>query len=132
MRFKRHLHPEQGLKELYIVPLVNLLFLLVLFFMLTPSLATLPGVKVNLPKTLTGEAVQYKNIEILISSQNTVYLNAQPVTDSQLKAFLGQIPAKNTSILIKADKKTPLERIAQIWDLCRTQGISQINIATSR
>jgi biopolymer transport protein ExbD len=132
MRFKRHLRLEHGLKGIDIVPLANLLFLLLLFLMLGPSLFTLSGSTVELPRMLTSEAVRYRNLEISLSSENAVYLNGHPVSGSGLQEFLAQVPGKNTSILIKADKKIPLGKVVEIWDLCRRQGISRINIATDR
>jgi biopolymer transport protein ExbD len=131
MRFKRHLQLEQGLKGIDIVPLINVVFLLLIFLMLGSSFVVQSGMKVNLPKTVTSEVIGYQNIEIVVSSDNAIYLNNQVINLQELRVSLEQISKRKGTILIKADKGASLGRVVQIWDLCRESGIAQINIATN-
>jgi biopolymer transport protein ExbD len=130
MRFKRHMELEHGLKQIDIAPLIDMIFQLLIFFMLTSSFVLQPGIKINLPKAVTSEAVNYENIEIIISGENVAYLNGKVVTTQEVKNFLKQIGKKNKTILIKADKRASLGRVVEIWDMCRDFGIEKINIAT--
>ena len=130
MRFKRHLQLEQGLKAIDTVPLINMLFLLLIFFMLISSSVVQSGMKVNLPKALTSEVIKYENIVIVVSSDNVIYLDNQVIDLRKLKTSLEHISKRKGTILIKADKGASLGRVVQIWDLCRESGIAQINIAT--
>ncbi len=132
MRFKRHMKLEHGLKQIDIAPLIDVVFLLLIFFMLTSSFVMQPGIKVNLPKAVTSEIVKIKNIEIIISAENATYINGRVVVTEELKNLLKQVARKSQSILIKADKRASLGRIVEIWDLARDLGIAQINIATNQ
>jgi len=132
MRFRRHLKLEQGLKDIDIVPLINMIFLLVLFSMLTSGFVVQTGLKVNLPKALTSEAVKYENIEIVVSGDNVIYLNNQVVDLKELKTVFESISGRNAAVLIKADRRAALDKVVGIWDLCRQQGIIQVNIATDQ
>lgn len=132
MRFKGRMALEHGLESIDIAPIVNIVFLLLLFFMLTSSFVMQPGITVDLPRALTSEVLKPENIEILITSENTTYLNSKTVTLSDLKAFLKQAAKRNHTILIKADKQASLGRVVEIWDLARGLGFSQINIATNK
>ena len=132
MRFKRHMELEHGLKQIDIAPLIDMVFQLLIFFMLTSSFVMQPGIKVNLPKAVTSEIVKFENIEILVSSENITYLNGKVVTTQELKNLLAQAAKRKQSILIKADKRASLGRVVEIWDLCRDLGIVQINIATNQ
>ena len=132
MRFKRHMELEHGLKQIDIAPLIDMIFQLLIFFMLTSSFVMQPGIKVNLPKAVTSEIVKFENIEILVSSENITYLNGKVVTTQELKNLLSQAAKRKQSILIKADKRASLGRVVEIWDLCRDLGIVQINIATNQ
>jgi len=132
MRFRRHLKLEQGLKNIDIVPLINMIFLLVLFSMLTSGFVVQTGLKVNLPKALTSEVVKYENIEIVVSGDNVIYLNNQVVDLKELKIVFESISGRNAAVLIKADRRAALDKVVGIWDLCRQQGIIQINIATDQ
>jgi len=132
MRFKRHMKLEHGLKQIDIAPLIDVVFLLLIFFMLTSSFVMQPGIKVNLPKAVTSETVKIENIEIIISAENAIYINGRVVVTEELKNLLKQASRKNHSMLIKADKRASLGKIVEIWDLARDLGITQINIATNQ
>jgi biopolymer transport protein ExbD len=132
MRFKGRLELEHGLKQIDIAPLIDIVFQLLIFFMLTSSFIMQPGIKVNLPKAVTSEVVKYENIEILVTGENVTYLNGQVVTMQELKSILKAAAKKNQSILIKSDRRASLGRVVEIWDLARDSGISGINIATNQ
>jgi biopolymer transport protein ExbD len=132
MRFKRHMELEHGLKQIDIAPLIDMVFQLLIFFMLTSSFIIQPGIKVNLPKAVTSEIVKFENMEIVVSAENVAYLNGQVVTIAELKTLFKQIAKRSQPILIKSDKRASLGRVVEIWDLARDSGIFQINIATNQ
>ena len=132
MRFKGRMELEHGLKQIDIAPLIDIVFQLLIFFMLTSSFVVQPGIKVNLPKAVTSEAVQFENIEIIVSGENVTYLNGKVVTTPELKNALKQVAKRNQAILIKADRHASLGRVVEIWDLSRDLGIKQLNIATNQ
>ncbi len=132
MRFKGRMELEYGLKQIDIAPLIDIVFQLLIFFMLTSSFIMQPGIKVNLPKAVTSEVVKFENIEILITGENVTYLNGRVVTMQELATLLKQAAKREQTILIKADKRASLGRVVEIWDLARDLGISQINIATNQ
>jgi len=132
MRFKRHMELEHGLRQIDIAPLIDVVFQLLIFFMLTASFIVQPGIKVDLPRAVTSEVVKIENIELVVSSENVVYLNGKVVTASELKALIQQAAKRNQPILIKADRRASLGRVVEIWDTCRDLGVSQINIATNQ
>ncbi len=132
MRFKRHTRLEHGLGQIDIAPLIDIVFQLLIFFMLTSSFILQPGIEINLPKAVTSEIVEEENILITISGENIVYLNGKIVTFKELEKKLKKIIKKDQPLLIKADRRSSLGRVVEIWDLCREIGITKINIATDR
>ena len=132
MRFKRHIELEHGLKQIDIAPLIDIVFQLLIFFMLTSSFVIQPGIKVNLPKALTSEAVKQETIEIVISSENVIYLNGRVTTTKEIKAIFKLAAKRQQPILLKADRRASLGRVVEIWDMARDLGISQISIATDQ
>ena len=132
MKFKRHLKLEHGLEQIEIAPLINCVFLLLIFFMLTSSFTFQSGIKVKLPKAVTSEVVQQKNIIITITSENVIYLNNRVISFKELSDELAKPARKNRPLLIKADRRASVGRIVDVWDLCRNLGIEKINIATTQ
>ncbi len=132
MRFKGRMELEHGLKQIDIAPLIDIVFQLLIFFMLTSSFVMQPGIKVRLPKAVTSEVVKSENVEILVTGENVTYLNGKVVTSQELKKSLKEAAKRGRTILIKADKRASLGRVVEIWDTARDLGIVQINIATDQ
>ena len=132
MRFKRHVELEHGLKQIDIAPLIDVVFLLLIFFMLTSSFVVQPGIKVRLPRAVTSEVIKTENIEILVTGENVIYLFSRVVTPDELRAFFKQTAKREQTILIKADRHASLGRVVEVWDMARDLGIQQINIATNQ
>jgi biopolymer transport protein ExbD len=132
MRFKGRMELEHGLKQIDIAPLIDIVFQLLIFFMLTSSFVMRPGIKINLPKAVTSEVVKAENLDILVTAENVTYLDGKVVTTVELKSLLKQAAKRNQTILIRADKRAYLGRVVEIWDMARDLGIAQINIATNQ
>jgi biopolymer transport protein ExbD len=123
---------EHGLGQLDIAPLIDIVFQLLIFFMLTSSFVFQPGIRINLPKAVTSDVVQDKNIVVSISAENVLYLSGKVATLDELKNHLQKIKQVSGSVLIKADKKAYLGRVVEVWDLCREIGLERVNIATNQ
>ncbi|MFH1656064.1 MAG: biopolymer transporter ExbD [Candidatus Omnitrophota bacterium] len=132
MKFTRHTKLEHGLGQIDIAPLIDVVFQLLIFFMLTSSFIFQPGIKVNLPKSVTSDVIQKESVVITVSSENVIYLNNSVVTMTELRKELVYAAKKQNPLLIKSDRRASLGRIVEIWDLCREMGISKINIATDQ
>jgi biopolymer transport protein ExbD len=131
MRFKRHLKFEYGLSQITIAPLVNVFFLLLVFFMFTSNFALQSGLKIDLPKTITSQMIGTQGLDIKVSAENLVYLEDKTLTLAELKNFLVQVAKRRESLVIKADRRASLERVVEIWDMARDLGITQLSIATN-
>ena len=133
MRFKRLTRRTEIKKgQLDIAPLIDIVFLLLIFFMLTSNFIFQPGIKVSLPKAVTSEVISSENLVIAVTGQDLLFLNDKPITVNDLAAKLKEAAAENKSLLLKADTNASLGRVVEIWDLCREIGIPQINIATNQ
>jgi len=130
MRFKRHFEWERGQKGIDITPLIDMVFQLLIFFLLTSSfVVSQAGIKVNLPKAVTSDVLQDETFVITVNKNDVVFLNDKAITSSELAARLDSMPKKK-SVLLKSDKKASLGKVVEIWDLCREKGMEKINIAT--
>jgi len=122
---------EYGLAQIDIAPLVDVIFQLLIFFMLSSAFVFQSGIKVRLPRAITSEIIKEENLVIVITSENLIYLDDKIITSEELKKELMKSSNKKRSILIKADRRASLGRIIDIWDLCRDLEIERVNIATN-
>jgi biopolymer transport protein ExbD len=129
-RLKRRTEIRKG--QLDIAPLIDVMFLLLIFFMLTSNFVFQPGIRVSLPRAITSEVVSAENIVITVTGQDLIFLNETPISFEELVSKLKDAAGENKSLLLKADASASLGRVVEIWDLCRDLGIPQINIATNQ
>ncbi|NQT23618.1 MAG: biopolymer transporter ExbD [Candidatus Omnitrophica bacterium] len=130
MKFKRKIFTEKG--HLDIAPLIDIIFLLLIFFMLTSSFIFQPGIKVNLPKAITGEIIQKENLILIVDKDNNIHVDDRMVNADELMSRLNIAGQKEQPVLIKADRMASLGKVVHIWDLCRKENIHKINIATTQ
>jgi len=132
MKFKRHTKVKYGLEQIDIAPLIDVIFLLLIFFMLSSSFTFQSGISVKLPKTVTSDVIKEKNFIVTVTGENVLYLNDRITTIKELAQTLENPQNKQRPILIKADRRASVGRIVDVWDLCRNLGLEKINIATNQ
>jgi len=129
-RLKRRTEIKKG--QLDTTPLIDVVFLLLIFFMLTSNFVVQPGIRVSLPKAVSSEVIRSENLAVTLTGQDLLYLNDEPITMQELVPRIRQAAQENKTVLLKADTNASLGRVVEIWDLCRESGIPQINIATNQ
>ena len=130
MRFKRKLKLERG--SLDITPLIDVVFLLLIFFMLTSSFLMQPGIRVTLPRVRVGAPVEVQKLEITIDNADRVYIGKRAVTLEELNAVVSDWSAReaNLPVLIRGDEDATLGVVVQVWDICKAAGITRLRIGT--
>lgn len=131
MRFRfRKVVPLRA--EFDMTPLIDCVFNLLIFFMLTSSYIIQPGIRINLPKALTSEVIHDTSLIVTVTKENLIILNENAVTLEDLAVQFEKAAKDNTPLLIRADRHAALGKVVEIWDLCRDVGLTKVNIATIR
>ena len=131
MKFKQSLRPSYGLGEICFVPFLDLVFLLFLFFIIGSGTLVPVTLRINLPKVITSERAEKKNISVLVTSENLIYFEGRLLTLKELRSELVNHYVKNSVVLIKADRRASLGQTIEIWNLCRELGIEEVDIAST-
>ena len=113
-------------------PLIDCVFNLLLFFMLTSSYVVQPGIRINLPKALTSETIHDTSLVVTVTQDNLMMFNENAVTLEDLAVQFEKAAKDNVPLLIRADRNASLGKVVEIWDLCRDVGLTKVNIATIR
>ena len=129
MKFRKRLKIESVLKEMDIAPLIDCLFLLLVFFMLTSNFIVMPGINIKLPKAVTSDAVKTDTVTIVITSEDIIYSEGKPVSLKGIEEYMRKL--KVESVFIKADKDASVGSVVGVWDVCKKLGIGKIGIATT-
>ncbi len=114
------------------ISLTDIVLLLLIFFLLSSSFFVQPGIRVTLPKAITGQVDIRDRIYITMTSKDLIYLNNQRVLKSELESKLRTIFFNKTEklVVIQADKDLTLEKVIAIVDIAKLAGAERFMVAT--
>lgn len=117
-------------------PMLDVVFQLILFFLVSTTFAVLPGIKLNLPESSTAEGTAGKGITIYASIDGKYYFNDKEVTMEQLSVELDDFDTGSTAkdefpVSIEADSEVTNGSIVHLFDVLRDSGYSVINLRTA-
>lgn len=131
MRFQKQSKKEGSLLD--ITPVVDTVFILLIFFVLSLNFISTPGIRVDLPKATAKEITpEKKDLRVVITSQNQLYLNEKPVDMKDLGDEFNKAGRSNreTQILIQADQQVTHGKVVEVMDLARSAGLHRLAIVT--
>ena len=112
-----------------IAPMIDMVFQLLLFFMLTSSFIIHPGIRVTLPKATTSQTMTRSDIRITLTKDHLIYWDEDILTFKELKKRLNDMGG-GKPVLIRADRYAYVDKLVTLWDLCRETGYQEVHIAT--
>lgn len=116
-----------------VTPLIDIIFQLVLFFMVSTTFISSPGIEVDLPRSSSETILQDDNdIEIWVTRDGVVRVDDEAVDWSGLRTRIADAQRVNprTLVIVKADKDVDHGRVVAVMDLARSMGLSRLAIAT--
>lgn len=120
--------------QIDITSLIDLVFLLVAFFMVTSSLGTVSSITVHLPKAVQAGSYKHSDLIVSINEKNEVFINdVKYDTDSLLKEFKKRKQdLKDSTVVIRGDRESSYEVIIKVMDLLNQAGIPNFTLSTIR
>jgi biopolymer transport protein ExbD len=124
---------EYNFGWLVIVPLLDVVFLLIFFLLLSSNFILQPGIAVTLPfsRFTLGPQGNEQIISITGGTAPAIYFRDQKVTFEQLGPLLDAAKSEGRSIIIKADRFTPYEIVVQVTNAALERGIASVALAAS-
>jgi biopolymer transport protein ExbD len=124
---------QRFMSEINVTPFVDvMLVLLVIFMVMAPHFAAMPGLEISLPEVQPGAAVATSDrVEISVTAGGDIFVDGQPVTPTALKDALRQAapnPA-TTVVILMADENTTHGRIVALMDVLRQLSLKKVVIA---
>ncbi|MBN2645415.1 MAG: biopolymer transporter ExbD [Desulfuromonadaceae bacterium] len=120
--------------ELNMSPLIDMIFILLIFFVVTTSFVREAGVDVQRPIAQTAETKDSTNIVLAITADNMVVVEGKPIdvrsVQSYMERFLMQNP--NGSVVLAADRNSRSGLVIQVLDACRLAGVKNLSVAAKK
>ena len=117
-------------------PMIDIVFQLILFFLVSTTFATLPGIKLNLPQSHTAEATSMKGITITAEKNGVLFFNDKEVSMTGLGEELltfdtGTLKKEEFPVSLEADSDVTNGTIVKLFDVIRESGYCIINLRTT-
>lgn len=112
-----------------IAPMIDVVFLQLIYFMLTSSFVLSPGIRVILPKATTAQRLSISNLVITLTKDHVIYWEDEVVTMKELRKRLKDVGGEKP-VLLRADRHAYVDKLIELWDLCRDSGYKEVHIAT--
>ena len=117
-------------------PMIDIVFQLILFFLVSTTFAILPGIKLKLPTSHTSEGTSYQGITITADADGLLFFNEKEVTVDELGSELvmydtGSLKKEEFPVSLEADSEVTNGTIVKIFDVIRESGYAVINLRTT-
>jgi biopolymer transport protein ExbD len=133
MSARRHI-PAQEETELDMTPMLDIVFIMLIFFIVTTSFVKESGVTVSTPQAATAVQQENANIFIAITAAGEVWIDRRPVDPRAVRTIVARLHADNPegSVIIQSDARSATGTLVDVMDQVRLAGVEGIAIAADK
>ncbi len=133
MSFRRRI---QESPKVDLTPMVDVVFLLLIFFMISTTFIERPGLSIDLPASSSEQVkLEDKEVQVYLAENGDIYLQKEKIDVDELLLYLQRIDAnltKNMTFLLMADKAALHGNVVQLMDAAKSAGFGHLAIATDK
>ncbi len=128
------LHRQSETTELDMAPLIDMIFILLIFFLVTTSFVKESGVEVKRPIASDSSVEQKTNIIVAVTKEGTIHIENQMIDIRSVRSHMERFRHENPmgNVVITADKDSMFGTSIEVLDQVRAAGISNVVVATSK
>ena len=126
-----NLMQEDEAEEINMTPMLDVVFIMLIFFIVTASFVNEAGIDVNRPEAATAVKKERANILVAISDKGEIWINKRQIDVRAVQANIERLKAENPqgSVVIQADKKATTDTLIKVMDAARAAGVFDVSIA---
>ena len=131
MRMNMNQFDDEEDNEVNLTPMLDVVFIMLIFFIVTASFVKESGIDVNRPNAATAERKEKGNILVAISEDNQIWIDRRQVDPRALRANIERMHAENPNgaVVIQADEESKNKLLVLVMDAARTVGVKSVSIA---
>ncbi len=117
--------------EINLINMIDMLFFLLVFFVLTSSFTSESGLDINKPKASTAKTLARQPILIAVARDGSIHVNESPVSLKGLATVLRQYATQDPdrAVVIVADREGQIAQAVDILDACNIAGVKKVSIS---
>ena len=123
---------KTGRPEITMAPLIDIVFLLLIFFMVTTVFPENRGFVIEKPESEHSEQLKLKKITFTINQAGEIQFQDKQITPEDVKRLVREQirAAPDTSVLLQVDRRAQTQHLIQVMDACKLGGANRVGIAT--
>ncbi len=124
-------HEEES-EEINLTPMLDVVFIMLIFFIVTATFIKEAGIQVDRPDTMTADSQEDAAILIAISASDEIWIDKQERDPRDLRVIIERLHAENPkgSIVIQADEESTNETLVSILEAAKAAGVTNVAIAS--
>ncbi len=117
--------------EVNLTPMLDVVFIMLIFFIVTASFVKEAGIEITRPPAATAERQERGNIMVAITANDQIWIDRRPVDPRFVRANIERLHAENPqgSVVIQADKDSKNGLLVQVMDAARLAGVKSVSLA---
>ncbi len=129
---RRRLRLGEGV-EINMAPLIDMVFILLIFFLVTTSFVKEAGVEVERPTAATARPKR-GNVMVAVTAEGRIFIERREVDIRSIRPLMERYLAENpeVAVVVVADRRTPTGLLIQVLDQCRLAGVKDVSIAAMK
>jgi len=133
MSVRRH-QVQQDESDLDITPMLDIVFIMLIFFIVTTSFVKEAGITVNTPSASSAVSQDKAAIFVAINNEGDVWIDKRQVDIATVRAIIARLHTNNPegAVVIQADKTVSAERLMNVMDQVRLAGVKNIALAAKK
>jgi len=118
-------------QEINITPMLDVVFIMLIFFIVTASFIKESGIEVDRPSAVTATVKEKGNILVAITASGEIWIDRRRVDPRAVRANIERLHAENPqgSVVIQADRQSTTEQLIGVMDAARQAGVYNVSIA---
>lgn len=130
--FLPHTHSDDE-QQIDMTPMLDIVFIMLIFFIVTASFVTESGVEINRPEAATSVKQDNQGIMLAITRDNKIWINQKQVDPRAVRRTIERLTFENpsSSVVIQADEKSDTGMLIRAMDQVKLAGVSNVAIAAS-
>ena len=122
---------EEENENIDLTPMLDVVFIMLIFFIVTASFVKEAGIDVNRPEAATAVKKERANILVAISDKGEIWINKLQIDVRAVQANIERLHAENPqgSVVIQADKQATTDTLIKVMDAARSAGVFDVSIA---
>ena len=130
-KLKQRLENQQAAQGIDMSPLIDVVFILLIFFIVTTVFVRETGVDVDKPQALSASALEKNVILIAITAEGNVVYDGSNIGVVGVRSIIEQSNADGERpVVVQADKQVPTEQLIAVIDEVKLAGVSNVSIAS--